>query len=106
VGRPPEEELPPGVPPSERYLLGRLVPRTLPPPPRAADEAEDAEPPRDPELVDLETVSTDDSGDTDVEPEATIRAGSQAASSLGLSFQVPDDVTSVVVRATCSRCRE
>ena len=32
----PEEELPPGVPPSERYLLGRLVPRTPQAAPRAA----------------------------------------------------------------------
>lgn len=75
-----EEELPPGVPPSERYLLGRLVPRTPPPPPRADDAAEDSEAPRDPELVDLETLSTDDSGDTEVEPEATVRSGSRAAS--------------------------
>ncbi|MQA16991.1 MAG: helicase [Pseudonocardiaceae bacterium] len=99
----PEEELPPGVPPSERYLLGRLVPRTPPPTPRPGDEAEDREPPPDPELVDLETVSTDDSGDTDVEPEATVRVGSRAASSLGLSFQVPDNVRAVVVRAAWGR---
>ena len=33
----PEAELPPRVPPSERYLLGRLVPRRPPPVPRPED---------------------------------------------------------------------
>ena len=101
MGR-PEEELPPRVPPSERYLLGRLVPRRPPPVPRPDDE-DGTDIARDPELVDRETLSTDDNGDTEVEPEATVRAGGRAASSLGLSFQVPDDVHAIVVRASWGR---
>lgn len=91
----PEEELPPGVPPSERYLLGRLVPRT--PPPAQPTPEDDAD------IVDRETLSTDDSADTDVEPEATVRVGSRAASSLGLSFQVPANVDRVAVEARWGR---
>jgi len=87
------EELPPGTSPAEQYLLGRLVPTT----PAAAPAAPGFD---DPGTVDREVALTDDPDDTDVEPEATVRAGSMAASSLGLSFSVPAGVDTV--RATAS----
>ncbi len=92
----PTEELPPGTSPAERYLLGRLVPTT----PAAAPAATGFD---DPGTVDREVALTDDPDDTDVEPEATVRAGSMAASSLGLSFSVPADVDTVSVTASWGR---
>src|SRR5689334_6642513 len=91
----PEEELEAGKLPAERYLLGRLVPR-----------ASDVQPPEDPdgsqfasvELLDRD-VEVDADGAGDAEPEATARFGSMAASSLGVSFVVPDDVDVIVVEA-------
>ena len=44
----PDEELPPGSSPAERYLLGRLVPRDAP-----ADEATPGKRPRDAHRSDL-----------------------------------------------------
>jgi len=95
----PDEELPPGTSPAERYLLGRLVPSTprsgAPP---AADVLD-----ADPDTVDREVVLTDDVDDTDVEPEAAVRTGSMAASSLGLAFSVAGDVDEVTVDARWGR---
>src|SRR5216683_2144405 len=96
----PQEELPPGSSPAERYLLGRLVPRDAP-----VDEAtaDDAGPGDDPALVEREVSGDSDADDTDVESEAAVRAGSMAASSIGLSFMVPDDVDTVLVEASWGR---
>lgn len=93
----PDEELPPGVPPAERYLLGRLVPRPSgSPPPDATDEA------GDPDLTDRDVIET---GEELEEPEsqATVRSGSMAASALGLSCWVPGDVASLSVTAEWGR---
>lgn len=94
----PEEELPPGTLPAERYLLGRLVPQVTSgaPAPPAADVLD-----VDPATVDREVVASADVDDTDVEPEATVRAGTMAACSLGLSFSVPAEVDAVTVGAGC-----
>jgi hypothetical protein len=103
----PDEELPPGTSPAERYLLGRLVPR-LPPPtvpdagPMDAGEAVDAAK-ADPSLVDLEVSAGDDAGDEAAESEATVRSGSMAASAVGLAFSVPLDVHAVTVAARWGR---
>jgi hypothetical protein len=97
----PEEELPPGTSPAERYLLGRLVPR-LPPPPheQADDEPEDD----DSSLVDREVMVADDpSEDDEPESDATVRSGSMAASAIGLAFHVPSDVQAVHVEAAWGR---
>jgi hypothetical protein len=104
----PEEELPPGTSPAERYLLGRLVPR---PSPEAPDGAEVADPgeaveaeERDPSLVDLEVSAGDDQpGEDDPESETTVRSGSMAASAIGLAFSVPADVHGVKVAASWGR---
>ncbi len=95
----PEEELPPGMSPAERYLLGRLVPSVQP----AVSTPDPAVLDTDPETVDRETAGVDDTDVTDVEPEATVRAGSMAASSLGLRFAVPADVDLVRVEACWGR---
>ncbi|MBI1757614.1 MAG: helicase [Actinobacteria bacterium] len=104
----PEEELPAGSQPAERYLLGRLVPRT--PDAGIADGPKKDEDPADtdfgaPELADREvSVDAEDTGDAaDAEPEATVRFGSMAASSLGVSFMVPTGVDTVVVTASWGR---
>ena len=96
----PHEELPPGTAPAERYLLGRLVPHRSTPP-QVTEELGVLD--EDPDTVDLEAAGVDDVGDPDVEPEATVRAGSMAASSLGLSFSVPVEVASVAVEARWAR---
>lgn len=57
----------------------------------------------DPDTVDREILATDDADDTDVEPAATVRAGTMAASSLGLSFSVPADVDEIAVEARWAR---
>ena len=95
----PDEELPPGSSPSERYLLGRLVPRDAP---VDQDTADDNGHTDDPALVELE-VSDDAEGDDTEESEASVRAGSMAASSIGLSFMVPEDTDVVLVEASWGR---
>jgi hypothetical protein len=101
----PTEELPPGVSPAERYLLGRLVPRTSPSAAgrerRVLDEAAVLD--VDPSLVDREAMVDVSGDDTDVESEQAVRWGSMAASSMGLAFSVPDDVDTVAVRARWGR---
>ena len=94
----PEEELPPGTSPAERYLLGRLVPRDAPADEDTADEDADSDGDQDPALVEREVSETGDSEDSDVESEAAVRSGSMAASAIGLSFMVPDDTDTVVAR--------
>ncbi|OJF10751.1 DISARM system helicase DrmA [Couchioplanes caeruleus] len=95
----PDEELPPGVPPAERYLLGRLVPRTRPsaPPPEQTHLDDD------PALVDLEVTGAGDDTDAEVETSQSTRTGSMAASALGLSFRVPAEVERLVVEASWGR---
>jgi hypothetical protein len=88
----PEEELPPGTPPAERYLLGRLVPKPDDTMPERAtsDEAADAD------VTDREVAeATDD--EEEPESQATIRAGTMAASSIGMSFSVPAAVERLLV---------
>ena len=96
----PEEELPPGTSPAERYLLGRVVPRDAP-----VDDATGGEEPGgdDPALVELEVTGDSDADDTDVESVASVRAGSMAASAIGLSFTIGDDVDTVVAEAAWGR---
>ena len=115
----PDEELPPGISPAARYLLGRLVPRHPPAePPGPADpvaQEDEAEPSApdapgtesdgaDPSAVDREVLAGgDDSGDDEAESEATVRTGSMAASAIGLAFSVPADVDLVLVTAKWGR---
>ena len=102
----PAEELPPGTTPGERYLLGRLVPRR----PEGAEPVTDAEQaPEDdgvedrPELMDEQGLGLDPD-DREAPPSvAAIRSRAMAASSLGLAFQVPTDVDTVVVEAAWGR---
>ncbi len=95
------EELPPGVSPAERYLVGRLVPRTSPSaPPRVAPVAPGADSDADtddPDLVDREVTGAAETRGDDLETAQAGRTGTMAASALGLSFQVPADVDRVVV---------
>ncbi|MEV6872232.1 DISARM system helicase DrmA [Amycolatopsis sp. NPDC051128] len=81
------EELPAGTIPSERYILGVLTPARV-----ALDaEATDA------------TASDDGSGEGTGEVTAAAAAGSMSPASLGLSFSVPLDVPTVLVRASWGR---
>jgi hypothetical protein len=96
----PEEELPPRESPAERYLLGRLVPKDAPVDEATADADGTGD---DPALVEREVAATTDAADTDVESEASIRAGTLAASAIGMSFFVPDDVDAVLVTAEWGR---
>jgi hypothetical protein len=102
----PEEELPPGTSPAERYLLGRLVPRLPPDEPADVDagEAVDAEQ-GDPALVDLEVSAADGDGAGEEAPESetTVRSGSMAASAIGLAFSVASEVQAVRVTARWGR---
>ncbi len=118
----PEEELPPGVPPAERYILGRLVPCQSPagqspagqagaglsPAGQASGgEASAGQAPPEPEasdadLVDRDIVGADDDPEAP-ESQATVRSGTMAASSLGLSFEVPAEVAAVRVTTTWGR---
>ncbi len=93
------EELPPGVPPAERYLVGRLVPRTRPSEPPAQVMEGDT----DPDLVDREITGASDVQGDDLETGQATRTGTMAASAMGLSFRVPEDVHRVVVTASWGR---
>ena len=105
----PDEELLPGTPPAERYLLGRLVPHRPPSAPPLEQERSraqlDDEPPvdDDPDLVDLETTAASEEGDAEVETGQATRTGSMSASALGLSFRVPDDVHRLAVEVSWGR---
>jgi len=99
----PEEELPPGTSPAERYLLGRLVPRDAPADEDTADEEAGSDGDLDPALVEREVSEVGDSEDSDVESEAVVRAGSMAASAIALSFIVPDDTDMVLADAAWGR---
>ena len=93
------EELPPGMPPAERYLVGRLVPRTRPSEPVAAPQVTDGTEDDDPDLVDNEVTDATGSPGDDLPITQTTRTGTMAASALGLSFQVPLDVERISVTA-------
>lgn len=120
----PEEELPAGTLPAERYLLGRLVPKPVTDPaaemagpgldataPDAAEplpggvaaETEPGSPDfADPDLLDRE-ISLDAEDTADVESQAATRTGTLAASAFGLTFLVPADVDVVAVQAKWGR---
>ena len=95
----PEEELPPGTSPAERYMLGRLVPRQQPEEPADDEQLE-------PELVDREVASPasgDDGEEEGAEADATVRSGSMSASAIGLAFSVPATVDVISVTAKWGR---
>jgi hypothetical protein len=81
------EELPAGTVPSERYILGVLSPARVS---------------LDAEITD-DTASDDGSGEGAAEVTAAAAAGSMAPASLGLSFSLPMEVTSVRVGASWGR---
>ena len=100
----PEEELPPGTSPAERYMLGRLVPRERPAEQDETDDGEavDAEE-TDASLVDREVTSATESEEDEAEADATVRSGSMAASAIGLAFSVPETVDVISVAAAWGR---
>ncbi len=87
------------MPPAERYLVGRLVPRTRPSEPVAAPQVMDGTEDDDPDLVDNEVTDATGSPGDDLPITQTIRSGTMAASAVGLSFQVPLDVERIAVTA-------
>jgi hypothetical protein len=101
-----EEELPPGIIPSERYLLGKLVPAPSDAPGQVT-ESETA----DVDATDEDLPELADDAGTDVDPDdpdvapsaAAIRTRRMAASALGLSFQVPLDVDLLSVEGMWGR---
>ena len=101
----PDEELPPGEVPAERYLLGRLVPRSddRRSPVSGADGDDGAgDLIDDPDLVDLET--TDASEEIEgAAPAASVRSGRMAASAVGLSFFTASTTGAVTVMASWGR---
>lgn len=100
----PEEELPPGTTPGERYLLGRLVPRR---PdnhePISAAESEDDDVEVRPELSEEPTLDLGGDEDDESAPAAAIRTRAMASSSLGLAFTVAENTASLVVGASWGR---
>lgn len=110
----PEEELPPGEVPAERYLLGRLVPVPRGDASEAGlrdaadgDEGDEPEPGAgelvdDPDLVDREVTDATEEIE-EPEPAAAVRAGRIAASAMGLSFSVPATVRALKVTASWGR---
>lgn len=81
------EELPAGTVPSERYILGVLSPA------RVSLDAETTD----------DTASDDGSGEGAAEVTAAAAAGSMAPASLGLSFSLPLEVSTILVRASWGR---
>lgn len=103
----PTEELPPGVTPGERYLLGKLVPKRdegeEPGESQGAEGAEDDDVEDRPELVDEGGVLVDQDADADRPSAAAVRGRAMAASAIGLSFSVSTDVDEVRVEASWGR---
>lgn len=93
------EELPPGVPPAERYLVGRLVPRTRPSDPVMSESGEGSDD-IDPDLADNEVTDATGSPGDDLPPAQATRTGTMAASAMGLSFLVPLNVERIAVTAS------
>ncbi|MGQ4489642.1 DISARM system helicase DrmA [Streptomyces sp. SAS_281] len=101
------EELLAGTSPAEQYLLGRLVPRLAP----AQDPAPGSRLPRNSSADGLALLDDpalrddlgDDEDDDEEGSEAVARAGRMAASAIGVSFRVSDDVDIVLVRAAWGR---
>ena len=81
------EELPAGTVPSERYILGVLSPA------RVSLDAETTD----------DTASDDGSGEGAAEVTAAAAAGSMAPASLGMSFSLPLEVSTIRVRASWGR---
>lgn len=94
------EELPPGVTPAERYLVGRLVPRTRPSDPPPAQSAGPDAADTDPDLVDREVTDATGSPGDDLPVAQSVRTGTMAASAMGLSFQVPLNVERLTVSSS------
>src|SRR5262249_26966596 len=104
----PVEELPRGVIPAERYVLGRLVPRDEPTTPPPGSDVVDGQPAApiedDPALTDARAAEVDDGGVGDAAVAvATGGGGSRAAAAIGLPFHVPAEVDVVAVRASGGR---
>jgi hypothetical protein len=100
------EELPPGTTPGERYLLGKLVPRrdeTDEPVANADGGAEDDDVEDRPELVEEPVLSVDPHEAAEPPSPAAVRGRAMAASSLGLSFTLAEDVDAVLVTAAWGR---
>jgi hypothetical protein len=107
----PEEELPRGTTPGERYLLGKLSPApTTERRPHEATEpagADGADPdevslPDDPSLYDEGTVEVD--GEADEAPSsASVAARRLAASSIGLSCALPSELRTLLIETTWGR---
>jgi len=102
----PEEELPAGTSPGERYLLGKLVPRrseTYEPVTRPNESAQDDDVEDRPELVQEAGLGLELDADDAPPPPAAVRSRAMAASSLGLAFAVPPGVDQVTVTASWGR---
>jgi hypothetical protein len=104
----PTEELPAGVTPAERYLLGRLVPR------RPDDEVRESRPAsgadtatQDPgtplDVLENAGLGFEHDGTAETTAPAAVRGRSMAQSALGLSFSVPAEVERLVVEASWGR---
>ena len=102
----PNEELPSGTTPGERYLLGKLVPRRADweePSSDVEQAPEDDDVEDRPELVDEGALDLDpDESGAQTSP-AAVRSRAMAASSVGLAFSVPEDVDGVTVTAAWGR---
>lgn len=97
----PEEELPAGISPAERYLLGRLVPRPRDDgqqPPQANEDPDFA----GPDLLDEDRSLDADDADQR-EADSAPRSGAMTPSAFGQSFFVRADVTTVLVHASWGR---
>ena len=102
----PNEELPPGTSPGERYLLGKLVPRRpfgIEPVNDADRAAEDDDVEDRPELVEGPGFDLEPDDSNDPPAPAAVRGRAMAASSVGLVFAVPPEVQAVTVTASWGR---
>jgi hypothetical protein len=102
----PNEELPAGTTPGERYLLGKLVPRRSvgdEPAGDAEQAAEDDDVEDRPELVEGLGLDLELNDSADPPTAAAVRGRAMASSSLGLVFAVPPDVEQVIVEASWGR---
>jgi hypothetical protein len=102
----PNEELPAGSTPGERYMLGKLVPRRAvgeEPVEDAEQAAEDDDVEDRPELVEGPGPDLELGDAADAPTAAAVRGRAMASSSIGLIFAVPPDVDRVNVEASWGR---